>query len=262
MRMIILAAGTGSRLAPLTNDRPKCLVELTGRPLLEWQLAAARRCGINDIVIVGGYRAEQLERYEGVQVIHNPDFASTNMVRSLFKARACFGDGFIMAYGDIVYADDVLKRLLDAPADIGVVVDEDWRRYWAQRFADPLSDAESLRRAADGRIIDIGRKVESLEEIDAQYIGLAVFRLAGVEALNAAYDAAEADDAVGASPFHGTRSLDKLYMTDLIQGLIDRGEPVQAVPIQGGWLEVDSVSDLELGERLTANGRLNGNEKQ
>jgi L-glutamine-phosphate cytidylyltransferase len=256
VRMIILAAGTGSRLAPLTDDRPKCLVELSGRPLLERQIETARRCGVDDIVVVTGYQADKIARYREVRTVENPDYAVTNMVRSLFKAQAWFGEGFIMSYADIVYSETVLRALLATDDDISVVVDEDWRSYWERRFDDPLSDAESLRRGPDGRLLDIGRKTTSYDRIDAQYIGLAAFRGAGVAALTAAYADAEREDAAGRPPFGGPRSLDRLYMTDLIQGLIDRGERVGTTPIHGGWVEVDSVSDLRLAEELAASGRL------
>src|SRR5882757_5179513 len=94
MRMIILAAGQGTRLRPLTDDRPKCLVELCGRPLLQWQIDTARSAGIRDIVVIGGYRHELLKAYD-VELVLNPDFASTNMVRTLFRARDLFGPGFV-----------------------------------------------------------------------------------------------------------------------------------------------------------------------
>ncbi len=255
--MIILAAGTGSRLAPLTDDRPKCLVELGGRPLLDWQLESARALGIDDVTVVGGYRAAQLRDCD-VTLLENPDFATTNMVRSLFRARERFGAGFIVSYGDIVYTPAVLHRLLDSTAPIGIVVDRAWRGYWEARFEDPLSDAESLTIGPGGRIVNIGQPASNLDEIEAQYIGLSLFRDAGVDALCDAYARAEAAEAAGARPFGGTRALDGLYMTDLIQGMIDGGTPVTAVPIEGGWLEIDSMSDLALAGRLLAQGRLDG----
>lgn len=253
--MIVLAAGTGSRLAPLTDDRPKCLVGLAGRPLLEWTQAAAQACGIKDIVVIGGHRIDRLRAYP-VQVLENQNYARTNMVRTLFRAAELFGDGFVMSYGDIAYAPSVLQTLLDAPVEIGIAVDRDWRSYWERRFDDPLSDAESLRVDAAGRITSIGQRPQSVDEIEAQYIGLAVFRGTGVAALREAYRRAVDEDEHGRPPFGGSRSLDRLYMTDLLQGMIDLGMPVSAVPVRGGWVEVDSRRDLDLAEALVAAGRL------
>jgi choline kinase len=255
MRMIILAAGQGTRLRPLTDDRPKCLVELAGKPLLQWQIETARAAGIDDIIVIGGYRHEQLAQY-GIPVLVNEQFETTNMVRTLFCARQLFGDGFVMSYGDIVYSPSVLGALLKSDAAISVTVDRQWRRYWAERFDDPLSDAETLKLDAVGTITEIGQKPGSYDDIMAQYIGLVAFRGDGVAALVAAHDAAEADEKAGRLPFGGARSLDRLYMTDLLQGLIARQVPLRAAPVDRGWVEVDSVKDLEIAQAIARTGAL------
>ena len=255
MRMIVLAAGQGTRLRPLTEARPKCLVEVAGRPLLSWQLDAAAQAGIEDVVVVGGYRGDQL-RGRGAAVVDNPAYETTNMVRSLLCASSHFGDGFIASYGDILYDVEVLHALLASPAPVAVVVDRQWRSYWEQRFAHPLDDAESLRTDGRGRIVSIGRRVSEASQIEAQYIGLTAFRGEGVAALQDTIEAARADERAGRRPFSGGRSLSQCFMTDLLQGMIDRGYAVSAVPIDGGWVEIDSLRDLDLAERLIAAGRL------
>lgn len=243
MRLIILAAGQGTRLQPLTEARPKCLVPLAGRPWLEWQLEAVREAGIamKDVVLVGGYRAEQLRAF-GVDVVVNPAYATTNMVQSLFCADALFGDACVVSYGDILYTPQILQALLANRDPVAVVVDRQWRSYWQQRFADPLQDAESLRMDEVGRILSIGQRVSDVREIQAQYIGLTAFRGAGIEALR--------------TTFASARAKARLFMTDLLQHMIDAGHAVSAVPVDGGWLEVDSLRDLELAERLMAQGRV------
>jgi choline kinase len=253
--MIILAAGQGTRLRPLTDDRPKCLVELAGRPLLAWTIEAARAAGVSHIVVVGGYKIERLAEFD-VEVVANPDFESTNMVRTLFCAERYFGEGFVMSYGDIAYSPRVLCRLLAEPASVAVSVDRGWRSYWHERFDDPLGDAESLMIDDDGNLTNIGQTPVSLEAIEAQYIGLAAFRGSGVRALIDAYRAAQRQEGAGQRPFGGQRNLDQLYMTDLLQGLIGRGEKLKAVPIDRGWIEVDSVRDLAVAERLVRGGEL------
>jgi choline kinase len=255
MRLIVLAAGQGTRLRPLTDERPKCLVEVAGRPILAWQLETASQAGIEQVTVVGGYRSEQL-RGCGAAVIDNPAYASTNMVQSLLCASGDFGGGFVASYGDILYDVEVLRALLASPAPIAVVVDRQWLPYWRRRFAHPLDDAESLRTDGQGRIVDIGRRVSDESQIEAQYIGLTAFRGEGVAALRAAVEAAKADERAGARPFGGARPFAQCYMTDLLQGMIDRGHAVSAVPIEGGWVEVDSLRDLEIAEELIAGGRL------
>ena len=255
MRLIILAAGQGKRLRPLTNDRPKCLVDLGGRPLLQWQIDAANVAGIDDIVVIGGYRVDQIKKF-GVSVLENPRYASTNMVQTLFCAGELFADGFVMAYGDIVYSPSILSRLLEDKRPVSVVVDRDWRSYWARRFEDPLSDAETLRIGANGNLLEIGQKPQTYDDIQAQYIGLVAFRAEGVKSLQRAFRSAESAERTGRTPFGGKRNLDALHMTDLLQGMIQSGVALYASQVSGSWIEVDSLSDLALAEVLLTEGRL------
>jgi choline kinase len=256
MRMIVLAAGQGTRLRPLTDDRPKCLVRVAGRPLLEWQLESARRAGITDVVLVGGYRSDQLECVADTRLILNPAFATTNMVRTLFAAEKDFGDAFVMAYGDIAYSPRVMQALLSSTAPVAVVVDRDWLAYWTLRGEDPLADAESLRIDGGGAISSIGQRETDVARIEAQYIGLVAFRGSGVQVLRSAFQRAVAEDALGVMPFGGSRSLDRLHMTDLLQGLVSLGHRLEPVSIDGGWVEIDSAADLLVAESLIASGRL------
>jgi choline kinase len=255
VKLIILAAGMGSRLRPLTNDKPKAMVEVGGRPIIEWTLENARAVGITDITIVTGYRGEQFKKY-GVKVVVITKYETTNMVESLFCASEDFGDDFILSYGDIVYKKYVLSTLMNYSGPFGVVVDNDWLRYWSDRFEDPLSDAESLKLRSDGGILEIGQQAKNYDEINAQYIGLVRCRGVGVAALKQAYMLAKCDDEQRGSCFNSSRGLSQLYLTDLIQGVIDNGMIVDAVSINGGWLEIDSVSDHILAEKEIENGLL------
>ncbi len=247
MRAIILAAGRGDRLRPYTEDRPKCLTRLGGMTLIDRQLATLRGAGVADIVVVTGYRREMLD-LPGTREAHNPLWAETNMVESLFRAEAEFGDDVIVSYGDIVYEPRVLEALLASPHAVAVAVDRNWRAYWECRFDDPLSDAESLRMDADGRITDIGNAVTDMDEIEAQYIGLMRFRGDGVRALK------ETRENIGSirRPWMARRSVARACMTDLLMEMILRGTQVYAVPIEGGWLEIDTIADYRRTEAMIA----------
>jgi choline kinase len=248
--VIILAAGRGTRLHPYTEDRPKCLALLAGQSLVERQLDTLHAAGLNNIWAATGYRQEMLD-LPGLQLIHNPDWADTNMVESLFAAEASFGDDLIISYGDIIYQQTVLQPLLDSPHDISVIIDTDWQSYWAVRCDDPLSDAESLRLDGDGRIVDIGKPVKSLDDPMGQYIGLMRFRGNGITQLRRAY--AGLGDIP--RPWMDKRPLRQAYMTDLLMELILLGVNVHGVPVAGDWLEIDTPEDLAFAEMaMTENG--------
>lgn len=246
MKTIILAAGEGTRLRPYTLACPKCLVEVDGRSLLDRHIDVLRSKDIDPIILVGGYLSTMLNR-QGVELRLNPRYAETNMVWTLFCAEDDLIGGSIVAYGDIVYSRRILEALLASTADIAVAIDLDWESYWRARNENPLLDAETLRLASDGRILELGKKPHSMAEIEGQYMGLMKFSAAGVGMLRSVFRQAKLGGILG------ERSIEKAYMTDLIQAVIDAGHPVYSVQVRGEWVEVDSVSDLQLpitAERL------------
>jgi len=247
-RLVILAAGEGSRLRPLTDHRPKAMIEISGKPLVEWQIECAERLGMKDVVVVTGYRADAFKDGR-CRYYHNSQYAETNMVETLWCARPELEEEVVVSYGDILYQDDVLCALVESSAAISVVVDLGWRPYWEARFDDPLSDAESLR-LADGAILEIGQKPLALDDIEGQYIGLMKFTGEGLEALNRAYESLKSAGVVGKE----CRPFGKMYMTDLLQTTIEAGYEVRAVPTQRGWIEIDSFDDYLLAQRHTSAG--------
>lgn len=237
MKAIILAAGQGLRLRPLTDDHPKCLVPVFGRPILDYTLQTLRSRGIDDITLVTGFRADCLTGL-GLRTRHNERFDATNMVHSLFCAADQLRGDVVVSYGDIVFSPGILDALLAAPSRFSVVVDTRWRELWELRMADPLSDAETLVLDEAGRITELGKKPRRIEEIQGQYIGL--FRIAGeaMAAVREFYAGLDRDALYDGQDFAN------MYMTSFIQTVIDRLMPVQAVPVAGGWIEVDTLEDL------------------
>ena len=237
LKAIILAAGEGTRLRPYTLDRPKCLVEVDGLSLLDRQLAVLASEAIHPIVLIGGYRVEMLKR-PGIELRINPRYAETNMVWTLFCAEDDLEGAVLLCYGDIVYSREILQALLKSKADIAVAIDLDWESYWRARNENPLDDAETLKLAADGRILEIGQKPKSLAEIEGQYMGLMKFSAKGIQLLKKVFHDAKSAGCLRSKP------LEKAYMTDLLQAMIDLHSRLDAVPVHGGWVEVDTVEDL------------------
>jgi L-glutamine-phosphate cytidylyltransferase len=253
MRMIVLAAGQGSRLRPLT-DGPKACVRFLGRPLIDWTLTSAAENGLTENVIIGGYRSDLLPR-DKAQVLPNPDYQGSSVVESLMFAEEWFGDGFVMSYGDVVYRPEVLRAVMASTAEIGVVVDTDWQRYWERRFSDPYEDAVSLRMTADGTIRSIGQSVTRIEDVQARYIGLVVFRGRGVKALRRIWVRAKSDAAYRRPILGHKQSMAKMDVMDVLDELAVSGDvPVKAIPIHGGWVDIDRPEDLPIAEERWTSG--------
>jgi choline kinase len=206
-------------------------------------MRALRGAGIDRIGVVRGYQAHLLAG-RGLVAFDNPRWAETNMVASVACASAWLREEpVIISYADIFYSAGAVAALMATPGDIALAYDPDWQTLWSARFADPLSDAESFQLDGD-RVVDIGRRTTSLDEIRGQYMGLLKLTPAG-------WAAAETYLA-SLAPERRAR----LDMTSLLSGLIRAGHRVEGVSVPGPWGEVDSAGDLALYERLIDEGRL------
>lgn len=241
VKAVILAAGQGTRLRPLTNDRPKCMVELQGKPLIDHQLEVLRHAGITDLHVVAGYLADRLDR-PGVTKHLNANYATTNMVHTLFCAAGLLtGDtDLVISYGDIVYEARVLEALLACDAPLCLAVDLEWHAYWQSRMPDPLADAETLKLVEGDRVVELGRKPRSLADIQGQYMGLIKLRADHVDRFHAAWRALDPE------ALYDGRTPPNMFMTSFLQHLIDQGWEVRAAFTRNGWLEVDAPEDLAL----------------
>ena len=239
MRALILAAGRGSRMGTLGDDRPKCLVELDGRPLLDRQLAALRRGGADEIGVVRGYRADMLN-VSGLSYFENKRWAETNMVMSLVAAAPWLRSApVIVSYADIFYCSALVRGLVNAPGKLVISYDRAWRRLWMRRFSDPLSDAETFRIDASGELLEIGGKTGKIEDIEGQYMGLLKFTptaWTALEALLAALD---------------QPARDRLDMTGLLRRLLaDKTISISTFGTDGQWGEIDNPADVDLYQSM------------
>ena len=256
MKVIILAAGQGTRLRPLTDNCPKCMVEVNGKSIIERQLDTMRACGIKDeeITIVAGYRNDVLQekfKNTAIQFIVNEEYETTNMVCSLMCVRKQMEqeNDILVSYGDIIYSEEVLKTILDSQEEMSVIVDDGWYEYWSERCENPLDDAETLMFDENDYLIEIGQKTTELSRVQSQYIGLMRFKDQGLKAvLNISAEAKRRTE-MGEKLWRTDRNYSKMYMTDLLQGLIDEKYKLKALHIQRGWFEIDDCDDLKVVEQ-------------
>jgi choline kinase len=259
MKIIILAAGQGTRLRPLTDKCPKCMVEVKGKSIIDRQIASINSCGINDedIYIVTGYCGAVLEEHfkgREIHFIHNKEFDKTNMVCSLMCASDVMksDEDIIVSYGDIIYNADVFQKILLSKEQLSVIVDDGWYDYWSDRCENPLSDAESLIYDELDNLVEIGQKTNDLSRVQSQYIGLMRFQKDGITKVLNIAEEAKLRSSVGKKLWRTTRTYQKMYMTDLLQGLIDEGNKLKAVHINRGWYEIDNCDDLGVVEKQLA----------
>jgi choline kinase len=240
MRAIILAAGRGSRMKEHTETRPKCLLEVGGKALLDHQIDSLKGAGIEEIGIVVGYRKE-LVSGRGLVEFFNPRWNETNMVSSLECADEWLRGGpCLVSYSDIFYEAEGVRRLMECGFELAVSYDPNWEKLWTKRFGDPLIDAETFKMNQRGEITEIGNKPRELSEIQGQYMGLLRFTPSSWAEVRRIRE--KLSDA----------RKDKMHMTGTLQLFIDQGNvPVMAVEYSGRWGEFDNAEDLLVHQELS-----------
>jgi choline kinase len=225
MRGIILTAGRGDRLRPITGNRPKCLTTVGGCTILERQLRSLRACGISRIAVITGYRSDDVRRMSGpsVEFVHNPRYEVTNSLYSLWLARDLLREGFVVLNCDVVFHRQLLSDLLTARYEDALLV--------AFRGRDErYSDEEMKLRVRNGRVTEISKTIRE-GDADGESIGIAKFGVTGAGLLVEEMDRLVAEGAIrdwAPSAFAGFCRHRPLHVVD------HRGFP---------WIEIDSPND-------------------
>lgn len=234
MKALILAAGLGSRLRPITLTRPKCLVPVNGKPILIKQIENLVSCGIQDITVVSGYMSDVLEsavhkRFPFVKVLESVDYASTNNMYSAYIARGAMrGEDFLMMNADVFMDASVVRALLDDPSPDAIVTDVG------------SYNEESMKvTQSGGRITAISKAIPREEALGCS-IDLYKFSPAGGEAFFAA--CARYIEEMGE-----LKKWSEVALQDALSAAVFR-----PCPLRGRWFEIDDLNDLKKAEALFA----------
>lgn len=234
MKVVILAAGTGSRLRPYTDGLPKALVPMNGKPLLAHALDALRPFGV-ELVVVTGFHAEKIHdffvnRPEKPVFIFNERFDTAGNAYSLLTARpAVEGHDFIKLDADLVFEPAVLEKLLAAPGDVRLMAD-----------VHPCGEEEmKIQVDETGRIVNLSKKIPP-EKAYGESIGMEFITAAGSRPLFAELEAMMRE------------GLDQEYYEEAYGRLARAGAFVTATEVGPDlkWFEIDTLEDLRAAERL------------
>ncbi|NQU94889.1 MAG: phosphocholine cytidylyltransferase family protein [Candidatus Omnitrophica bacterium] len=254
MKTIIIAAGMGSRLNPLTNDKPKCMLEFKGKTLLEYQIDAIRGAGIDRIALIKGYKKEMIN-YPDLIYYTNDNYENNNILHSLFYAEKEMNDEFIAVYSDILYNKYVVKRLLDNKEDISIVVDIDWRGYYEGRTDHPIEEAENVIFDANNNVVKIGKILPDKNAVHGEFIGMMKCSKKGAAIFMQYFNRLK--KIYSGKPFQRAPVFKKAYLTDIFQDMANNGVKINCVIIEKGWVEIDTIQDFERARKEFFNNRLN-----
>jgi choline kinase len=232
MKGIILAAGKGSRLNGTIGDKPKCLLRVGGKTLVERQIEAFRRAGIDDIVVVVGCQADEVRRTCGKRMtyIENTRFAQTNSLYSLWMARPLLYDGFIVMNCDVLFHPQMLADLVTAQHKDALLI------AYQDDDNEPLGDEEMKVKVRRGRVVDISKTLAA-DEADGENVGIVKFSAEGARLLSTLMDQRVTDG--------GLRDWAPRAFGDFA-----RVRPLHAIGTRGyPWTEIDFPADYERAVR-------------
>lgn len=248
MKALILAAGQGKRLLPLTEDQPKAMLDVGGNSMIGWQIDALVAQGIDDIVVVTGFRSEVItkklsalrERYRHcrIRAVFNTFYGVADNLVSCWMARHEMNEPFVLLNGDTLFHEDVLQRLLDSPASpVTLAVDHK-----------PHYDEDDMKIRLDGqRLLEIGKTLPA-DRVDGESIGMLLFRGDGPRLFTEALDQC----------MQATDALRQWYLS--VIGALATSTTVATQSINGlGWCEIDYPLDLVRAEQMVAGWRNDGN---
>jgi len=236
LKVVILAASRGEQLGALTIDKPKAMVPVAGKPLLEQLVDHFTTAKIKDLVVVRGYCKDSIQLPSAFYVDHE-DYENTGELVSLSKAENHIEGETIISFGDILFRQYILNSLLAAQHDITLVVDAAWqRKHSAKRYADYVSTSVpySLDYSEENISIKAFSSSLTLDEIDGEWIGLMKLSAAGAIAVRSAL-----------SELQEKPDFRQLRFSDLFKHLMDKGQTINVVYISGHWLDIDDLDDLE-----------------
>lgn len=252
MKAIIIAAGMCKRLRPLTENLPKCMLAISGKPIIERTLEIFKNNGISDISVIKGYQKEKIN-FAGLAYFENTDFQNNNILHSLMFARPKLeeamklGEDVIVSYSDILYEDSVVKALLSSSEPIAAIVDIDWEEYYQGRTLHPITEAENVVIGDKGEMLKVGKNVFTSglsKDKQGEFIGLWKFTPEGIGIFLKHFDRLNSTLAK-TDPYQNSKEWQKSYITDIFQEMIDNGEKIHCVLIRKNWWEMDTPEDLE-----------------
>jgi len=237
-KAIVLAASRGAALGPLTQDKPKCMIDVRGEPLLGRLISALKNSNIKDVTVVRGYKKDQIN-LPSITYVDNDMFESTGEVASLACAKEAIVGSCVIAYGDVLFRQYYLDQLFDHDADIVIAADVLWKERKSSD-ADWVRDFVSISPEAPQGFIDdapvyLKAMGQDLEEpnIDAEWIGLARMTEAGSRIIRAEIDALQKEGL-----------LHSAGLVELLDRVAKKGHKIGVVSVPGQWLDVDDASDL------------------
>ena len=244
MKVIIIAAGNATRLGKFAEKKPKCLLEINGKSILQRQIELFKKYGIDDIIIITG--PHKKFGIDTVTYVEDINYQDHDVLGSLMAAEDFLNGKVLTCYSDVLFDEEILKQILNFNGEIGIPIDLDWEKNYLDRIQHPKSEADNVI-LNQKIILKIKKNISfcNSNEVIGEFLGPIIFSENGSKIFVEAYKKLRNTHN---GSFHNSLSLKKAYLTDMSQELIDNNVKIDPIIIRGKWCEIDTMEDLKKAE--------------
>ena len=245
MKIIFIAAGSSTRLGTKTLNLPKGLIKINNNSIIGTQIDLFKKN--YEIIIITGPNADKFN-FKNVTYINDTNYKKHDVLGSLMVAKSYMNDEIITTYSDIIFDKKILNSIIEFKGDIGIAVELNWKKRYTNRDQHPKSEADNVI-IDNGEITKIQKNISKCkdEQIIGEFIGLMKLSKEGAEIFKNKYLDLEKTH-IG--KFHGAQSLEKAYLTDMLQELINSGLKISPIIVNGNWCEIDTPQDIEIAKKI------------
>ena len=246
MKGVIIAAGLGRRMGSLTEDLPKCMLPINGRPLLHHTMDHMRAAGCTDFVVIVGYKSDRIDA-QGATIVRNEDYENNNILHSLMAASDHLEGPVMCSYSDIWVEPSIHEKLRETKGDIVLGVDSDWLPYYDGRKEHPVPEAENVFFDNQNQVRQIGKHLEPRNAGAlrcGEFLGLWRMSSDGNRLFRDTFHDVDGRFDRDA-PFQHAPHWRTAYITDMLQEMTDANIAVDCAVIERGWAELDTTEDYQ-----------------
>ena len=245
MNAIIIAAGSGKRISNDVKSIPKSLINVNGKPIIDYQIKALKKLKIENIIVITGKYSEKF-KINNVHYVNDKDHEKHDILGSLMEGKDFLKDDVIVLYSDIIFEFKILEQILDSKESISIAVDMNWKVNYEGRTDHPEDEAENVLINKNGDVIQIKKNIKNNDLSVGEFLGIIKFTKNGSKIFVKKYEEILEKNQ---GKFHEASSILKSYLTDMLQELIDSKIKIEPVFISGKWCEIDTMQDLKNAEK-------------
>ena len=244
MKIIFIAAGSSTRLGTKTLNFPKGLIKINNNSIIGTQLELFNKS--DDIVIITGPNADKFN-FKNVTYINDTNHKKHDVLGSLMVAKSHMNNEMITTYSDIIFDEKILNSIVEFKGDIGIAIELNWEKRYINRDQHPKSEADNVI-IHNGEILKIKKNISESkdDQIIGEFIGLMKLSKEGAKIFKNKYSELEKTHE---GKFHNAPSLERAYLTDMLQELINSGLKISPIIINGSWCEIDTPQDIEIAKK-------------